>query len=251
MKRMEDIIQKKILERHNKFEEKPHQQIQSDVVGHFLYGMDEASLKTCFDVSEQLESLKKKDSSFWISLIQKYLLDQPYVNIVGMPSIEYAKELQQKEKDRIQEQREKLGKKKLEELQSYLDKAIMENERPIPPEIILQFKVPDASKIPFIPIKTIRNESIVTKSEDMEKLFEHLGTDTVPFFLQFDHVSSFFVQFRTLINASNLPEKFLPYLEAYLEVMYEVPFFVFFFKKLSSQLNEMVNYYRMRRWFLN
>lgn len=76
---------------------------------------------------------------FFSSLSIRYLLDQPYVNIVGMPSIEYAKELQQKEKDRIQEQREKLGKKKLEELQSYLDKAIMENERPIPPEIICIF----------------------------------------------------------------------------------------------------------------
>lgn len=81
--------------------------------------------------TNQIQALKKLETeseSYWLNLLKTYFLDSPFVLIKGIPSLEKRHELTEKEKNRVIEQIENLGKEGLQEKEKELQEAIAKND---------------------------------------------------------------------------------------------------------------------------
>lgn len=102
---------------------------------------------------------------------------------------------------RIEKQQKQLGPQKLEELKNQLAEATKKNDTPFPDEILstvllitsidlstAKFSIPDASKISFFPVKSVRNDEAVTQnSQDIKSHLDKVPQQ-VPFFIEFDRI---------------------------------------------------------------
>lgn len=95
----------------------------------------------------------------WIQYLKKYHLDNHHITLLGKPSAEFAEKLSKQEENRIEKQRETLGKEKLNELETRLEEAKKLNDVPVPSNIIEDFPIPNVDSIPFINVITGRNKS--------------------------------------------------------------------------------------------
>lgn len=94
----------------------------------------------------------------WIQYLKKYHLDNFHITLLGKPSAEFAEKLDKQEEDRIKNQREKLGKEKLKELETQLEEAKKSNDAPAPLDLIKNFPIPSVDSIPFIDVLTGLNK---------------------------------------------------------------------------------------------
>ena len=125
-----------------------------------------------------------------------YLRDNPIV-ISSKPSVKLQEALETTEKDRVKNQREKLGSAGLDKLKKLLEDAKAEHDQPIPPQILTAFPVPDVNSISWIPVDSAFNKAgeITMQSKPPSAISssveEHLNKDnaTVPYFIQYDHVN--------------------------------------------------------------
>ncbi len=125
-----------------------------------------------------------------------YIRNNPVV-ILSKPSVRLQQTLETTEKDRVKDQRERLGSAGLEVLKKVLEDAKAEHDRPIPPQVLTTFPVPNVNSISWIPVDSARNESgeITTRSKLPSTIStsveEHLNKDnaSIPYFIQFDHVN--------------------------------------------------------------
>jgi Zn-dependent M16 (insulinase) family peptidase len=148
----------------------------------------------------------------WIQYLKKYFLNNHHITLLGKPSADFAKKLSKQEEQRVEKQRETLGKEKLNELEKRLDEAKKLNDVSIPSHIIENFPVPNVDSIPFINVITGRN-----KSEGKLYVFnfnENLiySTKSIPIFLakiRFKNISimiqklTFLILFNTTVSNSN------------------------------------------------
>lgn len=89
--------------------------------------------------------------------INRWYLDPAHVTLYGKPSAEFAEQLSEEEKKRIEKQRKDLGEEKLKELQAKLDDAMATNDVTLPNDILENFTIPPVSSINFINVLTARN----------------------------------------------------------------------------------------------
>src|SRR5690606_32977468 len=82
----------------------------------------------------------------------------PYVCIIGMPSRKQGRIESEMEEQRIKNRREKLGKEKLIQLRKDLENAKKKSNIHVPAKVLEQYKIPDISKVPSIPIITYRSD---------------------------------------------------------------------------------------------
>eukprot|EP01119_Soliformovum_irregulare_P011911 TRINITY_DN3047_c0_g1_i2.p1 TRINITY_DN3047_c0_g1~~TRINITY_DN3047_c0_g1_i2.p1 ORF type:complete len:1020 (-),score=257.93 TRINITY_DN3047_c0_g1_i2:13-2829(-) len=224
MTRMSDIIAKAILEHLNTVEENPHSAIQSSVIAHFLYGTSDSQLEPSMSPLSHLNALKSRDDQYWIALLQERFIDAPHLCLIGTPSAQLGKTLQKNEKGRLTNQKKRLGPAKLKELGLALDDAMAKHKVQPPLSIIQQFHIPDVNKIPLLSIKSIRNEEPLAQYDPA--FLKHMNEGQpgpLPFFLQFDHINSSFVQHRVMLDTASLPENLRPYLALYLDTLFELP----------------------------
>ena len=80
------------------------------------------------------------------------------MTLFGKPSAQFAEQLTEEEKKRIEKQRSDLGETKLEELQKKLEDAMAANDIALPNDILENFTIPPVSSINFINVLTARNE---------------------------------------------------------------------------------------------
>ncbi|CAJ0922121.1 unnamed protein product, partial [Mesorhabditis belari] len=132
--RMNDIIEQHILSTLAKAENKPHDAIFGHLIGHQLYGenRDDLLLKRLDEIAT-LRRLKKEDASFWVNLWKKHL-SQPYVLVGGLPD---EKLIADKETQRIDEQKKKLGSDGLKQKEKDLNDATKKNTESKPPQVLL------------------------------------------------------------------------------------------------------------------
>ncbi|KAL6068377.1 putative zn2+-dependent endopeptidase insulinase superfamily protein [Balamuthia mandrillaris] len=229
MERMATVIKRLRLKHLSDIETEPHESFALEFIVNFLYSK-EGQLAQMLDKVKQLKELEDKDSQFWVQLLKETLIEQPYCLVVGQPSKEKAAQLASEEVARIEAQRKHLGKAKLEELSKKLEDAVQANEVEIPTEELEKFPIPNVSNIPFIPIYTYCNHNApTTTTEGNQKLRKHIldqvgeGSTVPPFFIQFDHIPSVFMQIKAFLDTSSLPDHLRPFLELYLEAFFEVP----------------------------
>lgn len=113
--------------------------------------------------------------------------------MVGKPSAALADKLEADEKVRLEAQVKKLGSEGLERATKALEAAKAENDIPIPPEVLHQFRIPSVKSISWIPVQSVQEpgsgrKAAVTRQET--ELSKHVDSDgnEPPFFIQYDHV---------------------------------------------------------------
>jgi Zn-dependent M16 (insulinase) family peptidase len=125
----------------------------------------------------------------------RYFIDANYVAIRGKPSATLAEKLEKDEKARTTDQVTKLGPEGLKKVAKELTEAMAENNRPIPPEVLNEFPVPDVKSISWINVQSVQQPGHgrpppSKQTSASAALADHLDKDgePLPFFVQYDHV---------------------------------------------------------------
>lgn len=229
MDRMHVVVNRHRRHYLSSIETSPHHFFGGKFIGDFLYGTEASHFHENTDELSRVAELETKSASFWLDLLRRFILDNPYVCVLARPSAELGVQLAKEEEARLAKQREDLGQTRLEELGKQLQEATEANARPIPPELLQKLSIPDTSKIPLINVVTYRNDG-TCEGEDSSQVAQvsaHLangseGSD-LPFRIQVDHIPSNFVSVRCYMDSSDLPDRLRPYLELYLECVFQLP----------------------------
>lgn len=195
-------------------------------IADFLFGNRDGS--TLADVTtlhdfDVLESWGEKD---WRNFIKKWISDAPHVSILGVPSSKLASKLKKEEKARVKERRGRLGKQGLENLAKRLEEAKADQERAIPRDDLLRFKIPSIDSIHFFETITLRSGKALDFGRSSSELQKRIDADSdpnSPLFIHFEHIQSNFVQIVLNISTQGLPTELLPLLSVYTEGFFNLP----------------------------
>lgn len=106
----------------------------------FLYGeKDGKDLPEAFDELKDFAILEKWTAEQWAALLDKWYASASSIAMIGKPSAKLAREIEESDKKRIAEQKEKFGEEGLKKLQEKLDWAQKESDKAIPPEMLTIF----------------------------------------------------------------------------------------------------------------
>ncbi|CAJ0952755.1 unnamed protein product, partial [Mesorhabditis belari] len=212
--RMNDIIEQHILSTLAKAENKPHDAIFGHLIGHQLYGenRDDLLLKRLDEIAT-LRRLKKEDASFWVNLWKKHL-SQPYVLVGGLPD---EKLIADKETQRIDEQKKKLGSDGLKQKEKDLNDATKKNTESKPPQVLLdELIVQQLEKFARFKIDSLE-VSKETQKGDLEKF---------PLATMLHLTESKFFQMYLLLDTLKLSDEQKKWLMLFTELMFDSPAYV-------------------------
>ncbi|KAN0061466.1 hypothetical protein ACQY0O_006313 [Thecaphora frezii] len=236
MERMSMLIKRDKLKLLSSLETKPADGFSDLIIMDFLYGSrDGKDLHAANDDMTRYDILAGWTSQQWVDVLRKYYIDNPRLVVVGRPSAALVDKLKAETKALEEKRRKELGEAGLKKLADQLEAAKKENDREIPDELLKSFKIPDVESIQWIPVGSARNEPVAEQQQtskaevlvgDLDrKVQAHVDADgqTLPFFVQFDHVDSSFVTISLLISTSDLPAEVRSHLHLYLSVMFSLP----------------------------
>ncbi|XP_067661811.1 uncharacterized protein C05D11.1-like [Haliotis asinina] len=218
MKRLQSLIHRSVLESLNNVEDQPHDTMAFILIGDFLYGDNKDDLDIRVNSINNYKKMKDETEDFWVELLNTYFVDKPTVTVIGMPSKSLMEDMGKMEKERVAEQRKKLGEDGLCNLGKLLEKATKENEIEPPEDLLTSVTVPDVGSIQFHPIIPAANHS----KEAANKVPEFPLAE-IPFMFQLDHIHTNFVQIVALLDSSTVPQKLKYYLPLFCEVLLESP----------------------------
>ncbi|KAE9963138.1 hypothetical protein BLS_009605 [Venturia inaequalis] len=192
-----------------------------------LYGSrDGKDFEDAVSTLKWFDILETWTDNQWRKFLSKYLADNKYVSILGVPSAKMSAKLKVDETARVKAQQDKLGKKGLEDLALKLDMAKKLNDRPIPPEILDSFPVPSTDSIHFIPSTTARSGLAKQMGEldnNIQSIIDKDNSSNLPLFIHFEHVNTAFVHFSLVLNTSVIPLDLKPLLPVYLQNFFVTP----------------------------
>ncbi|KAG0267634.1 hypothetical protein DFQ27_008537 [Actinomortierella ambigua] len=222
MDRMTSVIKREKLKLLDRIENN-HMTYAWPCLVQFLYGQkDDHDLEEFMDDLKRYDEVAKFDGATWLKYFKQFFLDSHHVTIVGKPSDEHAKKQAADEEKRVAEQRERLGEAKLAELERNLEKHRAQNDIPVPVEIFDNFPIPNVKDIEMIEVVSGRSANGGAFNNEVQK---HLDKDhaEVPYFIEFDHIHSEFVELSLLMLTTDLAPHLRPYLELYFESFYSLP----------------------------
>ncbi|KAI1310239.1 hypothetical protein EDD11_003855 [Mortierella claussenii] len=222
MDRMGAVIKREKLKLLDRLET-DHMTLAWPCLVHFLYGKeDDSDLAGFTNDLDNLDAVAKFDNATWVKYLREYFIDSKRVTIIGKPSAEHAQKLAADEAKRVEEQRKRLGEKKLKELEEELQKHRAQNDIPVPAEIFDNFPIPDVKSIEMIEVLTGRGQPELKFNNEIQT---HLDNDPakIPYFIEFDHIKSEFVEFTLFFTSTELPPKLRPYLDIYFESFFSLP----------------------------
>lgn len=183
------------------------------MISDFLYGrLDGSQIEEAMDEIKQYNVLRRWSSKQWSDIIDKcvygvrfslspgcnwrhifrYFVHPKRIVVRGKPSAAVAERIEKEEKARIAKQKKALGPEGLAKKAKELEEAKAEHDKPIPPEILKSFPVPDVKTISWIPVHSVQQAGTGRRSRagvenDVSRHVNDDGT-SLPFFVQYDHV---------------------------------------------------------------
>ncbi|KAG8907247.1 hypothetical protein FRC01_007752 [Tulasnella sp. 417] len=206
MDRMATIINRDKLRFLNALESNPGEFYSSTVINDFLYGdNDGKDIPQMMGETDRYDELAKWTNDKWVRLLNKYIIDNAPVIVLGKPSASLPGKLETEEKARIAAQKEALGEEGLAKKVRELEEAKKEHEQPIPQEMLTSFPVPPVSSINWIPVKGAWNDpkKDLSSSNELQAHVEKDGAE-LPFFV-------------------DIPPQLLPHLKVYLNAFFSLP----------------------------
>ena len=228
MERMTTVVEKQKHRYLLSVEKLPSEIFSQKLINEALYGsLDGKTLTEDVTDLKYYDALSSWTSDEWITLLQRWYIDNPHVCICGKPSAQLAKEIEQNELARIEKQREKLGNKGLAEKKRKLEDAQELNDTPIPQDQIRKFKIPKISHIKFI--DTLNAEYVPRSAKsrrlprnEVERYLDSDPSDH-PLNVVYTHTSTQFVTVALYITTKGIPGDLLPYLQLYLDSIFSLP----------------------------
>ena len=120
------------------------------IITDHLFGKRDGSTLKNIQTLSWYDELEKWSEGNWREFLRRWLAENKHVSVLGRPSANLAKSIQQAEKARITARKNELGVEGLRRLQQRLDEATAANEREIPNELLGKFPVPGIQSINFI-----------------------------------------------------------------------------------------------------
>ncbi|KIM85318.1 hypothetical protein PILCRDRAFT_817322 [Piloderma croceum F 1598] len=229
MERMAMVINRDERQLRSRLESSKGDTFSGMMITEFLYGAPDGSdIEACMDDFTRYASLKKWSSKQWTDLLKKYFIDASYLVVRGKPSASMAEKLEKTEKARIAAQIKKLGPSGLAKATKELEAAKAEHDKPIPTEVLTAFPVPDVKSISWISVQSVQERGIGRTSAKRvadSELTKHIESDgsPLPFFVEYDHVKSDFVNVHALFSLAKVPNRLRPYMSAYLSAFFSLP----------------------------
>ena len=261
MGRLHSLLRKEIRQTLVGWEEEPHHTVAHFAISNFLYGQESwreeqqerkqeggsrdgqrahdkrGDLEREMSVVERLHELLTEDAEFWRGLMRRWILQQPYALIIGVPSKAESARLMQEEKDRLQRQVEQLTAKDaqaLSKLGQQLTDAIARNSQPPPDALLEAVPSPDLTRVPELLVYTHRSGPVSAAQEAhnarhpqaaaLQSLLSSLpALSSLPVSVQLDHIPSEFAQIRVLLSTADLPLELKALLPLYRDVLFESP----------------------------
>ena len=233
-------------------EQNPSNTFSAKLISEALYGdLTGNTLKNEAMSLRYYDNLLQWSSKQWINLLNKWLLDNPRVVVLGIPSSKRAQELKEIEEKRVKERQAKFGEEGLKELERKIEEAQKENNTPIPDEHIKGFKIPKIENVRFIDTNlAVYKPSSEAKGKDRNEIERYLDqhASSHPFNLVFSHTPTSFVTISLYVTTKDLPAHLLPYLECYTDLFFALPILrdgdVVDYEKVVEELNQIsVNHY--------
>lgn len=120
---------------------------------------------------KQFEKLQSHDQTYWIRLLNHFLVKSNNVVVKGVPSIKEQRQNAQDELERIEKQRKTLGPAGLERKGIELMKAMEQNEIPPPIEMLTQVPIPGIEGVHFHSVTIYRaNDGVNPPGLDFKQL---------------------------------------------------------------------------------
>ncbi|XP_053381490.1 uncharacterized protein C05D11.1-like isoform X2 [Mercenaria mercenaria] len=223
MTRMGNLIQRKVLDALASIEDNPHNKMASFLIGDFLFGDSQEDLEGRVQTVELYTKMKTELESYWVGLINKYMIDKNHVLIIGEPSKAEQERLAREENERVEKQREALGKDGLQQKSDQLEKATEENEKEASDSVLTSVDVPNVDSINFHPIVPSCNRKPEQSAKDSGKQNAAFPLDNIPFRFQLDDVHTNFVQMHVMLDSTCLPQDLKYFLPLYCELLFESP----------------------------
>lgn len=198
----------------------------SNIITDYLFGKRDGSTLRELETLGEYDVLAGWEEEQWREFLKKWISDAPHVSILGKPSMELAKKLKKTEKERLAKRRQELGEEGLKKLKERVEKAKQNNEKPIPPEVLDQWPVPDTSSIHFIESLTARSgkaRSLGTFDNPAQKIVDAAPQGAQPLFLQFEDVPTNFVHLTLHVGTSATPNRLKPLLPLFADNFFNSP----------------------------
>ncbi|QIW96660.1 hypothetical protein AMS68_002178 [Peltaster fructicola] len=194
------------------------------IITDHLYGnRDGQHLRQLKTISE-LDDLESWTDAQWRAFLDKWLINNPHVSVLGIPSAQLSKKLKQDEKDRLQERQSRLGEKGLRDLADKLEKAKADNDAPIPDQLLEKFPVPGTESVHFISSSSAqsgpsRDKSISNPIQDIIDKDSHNSS----LFIHWEHIPSNFVRIKIVLGTHTVPTELKPLISLYLMNLFTSP----------------------------
>ncbi|KAF9435543.1 hypothetical protein BGZ76_006085 [Entomortierella beljakovae] len=222
MNRIASVIKRQKLKLLDRYET-DHMALVWPCLIHFLYGKkDDSDLAGFLDDLVHFDTMATFDNATWVKYLKEYYIDSKRVTVIGKPSAAHAEKQANDETKRIEDQRARLGEEKLKQLEEELMKHRAQNDLPIPEDIFNNFPIPDVKSIEMIKVVSGRSQPCPKFNNEIQK---HLDSDSakIPYFIEFDHIKSEFIELTLCFSSSNVPAKLRPYLDIYFGTLFSLP----------------------------
>ncbi|KAM3164565.1 hypothetical protein ACU8KH_01480 [Lachancea thermotolerans] len=174
----------------------------------FLYGDESGEI-----LEQSIKDLKDFDvlSSWtvdeWQNLLKKVFIKNHPVIVLGKPSMELYKRLQDEKEERTKQAEQKLGKKGKEMLKERLEEAIRHNSVEVPSDLLREFVIEEPEKsVDFIStegVSTVSSTKEGTESPLAQRILKS-KPENFPFFLRLEQFPSQFIELRVLLNSAKV-----------------------------------------------
>ncbi|GAA5820516.1 hypothetical protein JCM3770_002282 [Rhodotorula araucariae] len=222
MSRMRDQLRQQRLELLETLENDAATYVQSSVLQDILYGAEDGSQFTdVFADLEMIETLQKYTEHDWLDILEDWIVKRPTVTIVARPSAELAEKQAAGTKARIAATRARLGTAGLARAAAGLEMSKKLNKHPAPQKLIESYQVPSLSSIGWLEVDTARSNGVARGRETFTgRLQRKVNAEDadVPYFIQFDHFASSFVQVSAFLHGP--PAELFP---LYLDSFFAMP----------------------------
>ncbi|KAL7545324.1 hypothetical protein ACHAWF_010434, partial [Thalassiosira exigua] len=242
-------------------ERRPTRAIVDGIVRNFMYGPragetngDQVGSET--SPQDEMEALhsdvdplpyldeaegKLTDASYWQGLMKEYILDRPMAVVLGKPSAAMSKEIQDGDTEREAKQAKDLGEEGLKRLAKTVEDAMVENEHPIPEEILTSLPVPDLEKVPSIPLfnarlspssnslalevtpESVRGVSANDSTAIVSGMKKDTDSTSIPFHADLSHIDSAFIFAAVGVDTTPLTREQRLYMPILDEILFKLP----------------------------
>jgi Zn-dependent M16 (insulinase) family peptidase len=222
MSRMRTILRRSVLKVLESLENSPEYHFAFNIIGDFLFADNPEQFPAYLDSIPRLQKLLEEPESFWIDLINSVFIKSPHVCIVGRPSLDLSKKMNEEEKQRTAEQSKSLGEEGLKEKEKALKEAVEANETEPPENLLSNVPIPDSSSISHHQVKVYSKETLNQESRSCP---EHsvLPVDKFPFSLQLNQIQSSFVELIVILDTSVVPKDLCQFIPLLTKLMFESP----------------------------